>query len=176
MKKLVLLLIILLVASQAYGYQSLREVYDNAEPGDGYLKYIVLDPELEYAGDLITSYRDTVRIIGNGAIIHAVSSNAISANRTMLDVSGCVFVDGISAITYQSGSSGKIFNNTIVGFSESGIKIDHPNLNVNVEVFNNIITNCQYGIWAIEEYLPEYIAYNVIHSISGFEYAQLCPS
>jgi len=175
MKKLVLLLIILLVASQAYGYQSLREVYDSTEPGEGYLKYIVLDPEVEYAGDLITSYRDTVRIIGNGAIIHAISSNAISANRTLLDISGCVFVDGISAITYQSGSCGKIFNNTIVGFDDIGIKIDHPNLGTNVEIYNNIIIDCQYGIWAIEEYLPEYIAYNVNDDISGFEYALLCP-
>ncbi len=179
MKKAILatIVIVLLIQLPAFALESLRDVYLNAQPGNGYLKYIELDPNVEYEGNLVISGSDTVRIIGNGAKIFVpVYSYAISVNRSKLDISGCVFINGVSALVYQSSSSGEICNNSFYNFSHSAMKIDHPHPTENVQIYDNIISNCQYGIWALEGYLPGYIAYNIVYNSGAFHYAQLCSS
>ena len=48
--------------------ESLYEVYQNAGPGNGYDKYMVLDPNIIYIGGFGTSFY-SVLLEGNGAVI-----------------------------------------------------------------------------------------------------------
>jgi len=75
MTKILLIIIALLIAfSPLYAYQSLQEVFDSAQPAEGYDRYVVLDNTIEYEGDLIVTYGQRAYINGNGALIHGISN------------------------------------------------------------------------------------------------------
>ncbi|MBD3168771.1 MAG: hypothetical protein GF307_04755 [candidate division Zixibacteria bacterium] len=170
------IVIVLLGGSNLYAYQSLQEEYDNASAGAGYDRFIVLDPDIEYEGDLVISNGDYVGIVGGGAKIYAGSHRSlISIHASGLDIWECVLIGGHNALNYRENSYGVIWNNTIYNADSVGIKTYIQRDEPNVEIYNNIISDCFYGIWSNEYFLPTYIGYNIIYETTYLIYAGYCP-
>ncbi len=179
MKKTVLLIAAVLVFNfqvPVYGYQSLQEVFDNAGAENGYDKYLVLSPHVQYEGDLYISGGERTRIIGNGAQIIGDTDNSINISYTELDISGCIFIDGYCGLMYSLGSHGKVFSNTFYNTDSSAIRTYYPLSTYNVDIYNNIIENSFYGISAAEDAEPVYVGYNILYNIGMYNYALYCYS
>ena len=178
MKKLVPIAISLIVWINlpALAYQSLQEAYDNAGRDGLYDKYIELDPEIEYVGDLSISDSVKVRIDGNGAVIFVPDGQVgVNIHFADVDISHCVIVGGYCAIYFAGGSSGEIFYNTVTKSSYYGIAVVYPALERGVEVWDNIVTECFFGFYCVEDNHPRYLGYNTVYDTESFRYAELCP-
>ncbi|MCP4580139.1 MAG: hypothetical protein GY839_00870 [candidate division Zixibacteria bacterium] len=174
---LIVFSMLLIFVVPAFAYQSLQEIYEAAEPSGEYDKFIELDPEVEYLGNLHISDPINVCLIGNGAIIHGRPYMiSIGAFFGRLDVSGCIVIGGSYGIYYSTQSSGLVFNNTIVGCDQYGIATIYQDEDFGVEVWNNIIVDCYYGFYCIEEHHPVYLGYNTVYDAEVFRYAEFCPS
>jgi len=177
MRKLTLFFIVLILAggTPAIAYQSLWEAYQDAPSYGGYDVYLELDQAIEYEGPLNIVGGVNVYINGNGAIIHGVNGVSIGVANSNLDIENCVIVGGIGGIYVGPQGSGTINNNTITGMTDAGIRTYYPNQSVGVFIRNNIITDCYYGFFGIEDELPEYIGYNTIYDTWSYRYAEFCP-
>ena len=155
---------------------SLQEVYNNAGPGGGYDKLLELDPQEIYIGDLlITGPYHEVCIHGNGALVVPDGNfYAILVYESLLDVEGLVIETNIIGLFYSNNSCGTIKNNSIVGAADCGIRSTDIYMPHGLEIFNNIIVNNGYGIYANEDYLPQYIAYNDLWNNPGGDYMLYC--
>ena len=79
------------------GAISLDSVFQTAPPLAGYDKVLILQPNQLYTGGFI-SFNQTVAVWGNGATIDLQGSGIIAVGKGILDVDGCVFVNGAAAI------------------------------------------------------------------------------
>ena len=85
---------------------TLQEMYDNAQSGSGYYKYIELETGTTYTGGFELEALDgdphqDVAIIGNGAVIDMDSSMILFSNIAgRLDIENCVIING--QIRYKS--------------------------------------------------------------------------
>ena len=75
----------------------LDSVFQTAPPLAGYDKVLILQPNQLYIGGFI-SFNQTVAVWGNGATIDLQGSGIIAVGKGILDVDGCVFVNGAAAI------------------------------------------------------------------------------
>jgi len=167
---------ILLSTSASLAYQSLQEVYENSEGMGVYDKYLCLDPDIEYLGDLEISDGVNVRIDGNGALIFGPDDDiAINVNEASLDISHCVVVGGSCGIYFGQGSSGNIFNNTVIGGFNYGIGVSYPDMERGVYVWDNIIVDSFFGFYCVEEYHPKYLGYNTVYNSGRYRYVEFCP-
>ncbi len=104
-----IVVMISLVGVTATGATTLKEMFDTAEPRDGYDKYIELETGITYTGGLLFgrtwswltySYRYDeqcldVCIVGNGAILDLQGQQiCVSFCAGRLDVSDCIILDG----------------------------------------------------------------------------------
>ncbi|MCP4582379.1 MAG: hypothetical protein GY839_12265 [candidate division Zixibacteria bacterium] len=177
MKKIVIMIItaMLLVAMPAFAYQSLQEVFDQANGNDEYHKYIQLDPGMEYHGDLEIPPGLDVCIEGNGAIIWGLDSHkAIRVLASRLDISNCIVIGGNYGIHFDTMSTGSISNNTIVGCNYAGITVWFHDFNASMEIWDNIIIEGQVGLFCVEAQHPDYIGYNTVYNTDGHRYAEYC--
>ncbi len=177
MRKLLIpiLLIVTAMVSPAMAYRSLQEVFENAMPGYGYDRYIELDPEIEYEGDLQINANESICIKGNGALVYGrpymMSVYVVFAQ---LDISDCVLVDGGFGIYYGLDSYGTISNNTIINASEQGIATVNFDEDRGLVIYNNIITGSNYGFLCVEEHHPSYLGYNTVWNTGTYRYAEQC--
>jgi hypothetical protein len=78
--------------------ESLYQVYQNAEPGNGYDKYMVLNPNIVYTGGFGSSVY-SVYLEGNGAVIDLQEGTGIwmsgdeNSSPSML-LKGCTIING----------------------------------------------------------------------------------
>jgi len=166
-----------LLSPPVFGYESLQELYEQAGSQGEYDKYLELDPETEYEGDLRVNGDIDVCLIGNGAVIYGIPNTvAVGVWGSHLDISGCVIVDAAYGIFYSTNSSGEIRGNTIDNCSEWGISVIYPDMQAGVTVWDNIVTNSYYGFYCVEYFHPVYLGYNTIHSTNSYRYCELCPS
>ena len=119
---------------------SLQEMYDNAESGFGYDKYIQLESNQIYTGS-IGIYEGSVLIDGNGAIIDLQNENGIwiysdENSNASLDIEYLSIINGAyHGISYSGNSTGNIINCNFIN-NDYGIKVfDTCSLN---------ITNCNF--------------------------------
>ena len=176
MKFAMTLIMTIFLITNVSAYRSLQEIYDDAVGNGDYDKYIELDPAEEYDGDLSIFDGMNVFIDGNGAIIHGQEYYAsISVYSSNLDIQNCVLVGGFAGIYISNLSSGTIVSNTIDGCVSAAIKTYYIDHDAGTYIWDNIITNCDFGIFIIEEEHPEYIAFNNIYNIEEFPYAEYCP-
>ncbi|MFQ5868900.1 MAG: hypothetical protein ACE5JC_03250 [Candidatus Zixiibacteriota bacterium] len=166
----------LLFAQVGLAEVSLQEVYNNAGPGGGYDKLLELDPQEIYIGDLlITGPYHEVCIHGNGALVVPDGNfYAILVYESLLDVDHLVIEASIIGLFYSNHSCGTVKNNTIAGAADCGIRSTDIYMPGGLEIFNNIIVGCGYGIYANEDYLPQYIAYNDLWNNPGGDYMMYC--
>jgi hypothetical protein len=174
-RPLLLVILTLALSLPAYGYQSLQEVFDNAGPNGDYQKYMELDPGVEYLGDLYISDQMMVYLNGNGALIHGGDEMSIFVSGADMTLFNCVIVGGKIGIQFWSNASGIIFSNTISRTDSIGIDVSFPNLDKGVEVYDNIITDTDYGFTCVEEYRPVYLDFNTVYNTDVMRYAEWCP-
>lgn len=173
---LTLVAIGLLLGQVGFAEVSLQEVYNNAGPGGGYDKLLELDPQEVYIGDLwITGPYHEVSIRGNGAlVVPNGNAYAILVYESLLDVECLVIEANIIGLFYSNNSCGTIKNNTITGAADYGIRSTDIYMPSGLEIYNNIIVNSRYGIYANEDYLPGYIVYNDLWNNSEGDYVMYC--
>ncbi len=144
MKKTILYLIII---NLCYAV-SLQSVYDEAGPGNGYDKHVILDYNTIYTGE-IGIYEGSVFIEGNGAIIDLNSGLGIWVYAeenypATLDIEYVTIINGgYNALTFNGTSTGNILNCNFIS-NDFGIQIMDE---TSIYVKNcNFINNNQYGI------------------------------
>lgn len=128
---------------------TLQELYDNAMPGEGYQKLIILEKDSIYTGGLIQNV-ESLCIHGNGAIIDLIGSSiTVDGEDNILDINYCVIKSSSDTpnvfIEYKNNSSGKIINNTFWGLynekkASQAIFLKHCLKDTTI-IINNIFSN-----------------------------------
>jgi len=127
---------------------TLQSVFDAAGPGNGYDKYVVLEQNIIYTGE-VGVYEGDVFIEGNGAIVDLndglgiwiYAEDGYPAN---LDIEFATIINGgYNGLTFNGTSTGNISN---CNFIQNGFGVQIMD-DVNISVKNcNFINNNQYGI------------------------------
>ena len=155
---------------------SLQDMYNNAEPLNGYDKYIILDENDIYTGG-IGIFEERTYIEGNGSIIDLelglglwVYSDSIS--NVKLDISRCTIINGSEyALSYSGYSEGSIINCNLIN-SVYGIKLFEYS---NVLIKNsNLISNNIYGA-GIYSSTPILLMSYCNAWNNGYDYMENCP-
>ncbi len=170
MRSFVLLVGLALIVS-AVGAKTLQSAYDQAGPGEGYDKLVVLDPLELYTGrcDLSEGKRSCIR--GNGALVDLKFGQVVaSGSGTELFLTGCCLVNGNAAVSVQNGAAGTIDGNTICK-SVMGVKAWESK---SCTLKNNIIYGNDYGVTR-EEYTSTDISYNDFDNNAKGNYVYWCP-
>ena len=127
---------------------TLQSVFDESGPANGYDKYLVLDNNIIYTGE-IGIYEGSVFIEGNGSVVDLNSGLGIWAYAdenypASLDIEYLTIINGgYNGVTYNGSSSGNIINCNFIS-NDYGIQImDEANVNIKN---SNFINSGQYGI------------------------------
>jgi len=156
---------------------SLQQAYDQAGPGEGYDKLLILDPDVTYTGGcgILQGKKSCIR--GNGALID-LQNNQIYCGQpgTEIAISGCCIVNGPTteaALTIQDGAVGTVDGNT---FCKNYIAVKVW-MDSRATIKNNIVfTNSSYGIAAHQDsYGLLTISYNDVDTNPGGNYMYYCP-
>ena len=147
MKFLLVNLILMLHTSISLGV-TLQSVFDAAGAGNGYDKYVVLEQDMIYTGE-VGVYEGDVFIEGNGAIVDLNEGLGIwvyaeAEYPANLDIEFVTIINGgYNALTFNGTATGNISNCNFIS-NLFGIQIMDD---VNISVKNcNFIDNSQYGI------------------------------
>lgn len=176
---LVLLLALVLVVPAALA-KTLQSAYDEAGPGEGYDKLLVLDAEVTYTGGLGILQGKKSCIRGNGALCDLDSGQIfVSQTGTELDITGCCLIDGgaSGAIYVADSAEANIDGNTIC---KSGVGLylwaySSATVKNNIIFKNNGSGGSMYGI-AKHEYTGTLnILYNDVDSNYRGNYMYFCP-
>ena len=149
MKLSLISLIPILYISIATGI-TLQSVFDAAGPGNGYDKYVVLEQDMIYTGE-VGVYEGNVFIEGNGAIVDLNAGLGIwvyaeEEYPANLDIEFITLINGgYNGLTFNGTSTGNISN---CNFIQNGFGIQIMD-DVYISINNcNFIENSQYGIGA----------------------------
>ncbi len=170
MRYIALILAVGLVAPLAWA-KALQDVYDQAGPGEGYDKLVILDPFESYTGrcDLLEGKKSCIR--GNGALIDLKFGQVVaSGSGTELFLTGCCLIEGNAAVSVQNGAEAVIDGNTICK-NVMGVKAWQSK---SCTLKNNIIYGNDYGVTR-EEYTSTYILYNDFDNNPKGNYVYWCP-
>jgi parallel beta-helix repeat protein len=150
----------------------LQEAYNQAGPGEGYDKLLILDPAEIYTGYLVVDLGISCAIHGNGALIVLNENASIwCGSQSKLDIDGCVIRGGAYGINYEYASNSNVQNCTIVS-NTVGIRC----WATQVTIKNCIIANnSQFGIASLD-YSPPIILYNCMWGNERGDCMQFCPS
>ena len=119
---------------------TLQEMYDNAESGFGYDKYIELDRNQIYTGG-IGIYEGSIYIQGNGAVVDLENQNGIwiysdENSEASLDIQYLSIINGAyEGLSYSGDATGSIINCNFIN-NDYGIKV--------YDVCTLSITNCNF--------------------------------
>ena len=127
---------------------TLQSVFDASGPGNGYDKYVVLEQDMIYTGE-VGVYEGNVFIEGNGALVDlneglgiwVYAEDDYPAN---LDIEYVTIINGgYNGLTFNGTSTGNISNCNFIQ-NAYGIQIMDD---VNISINNcNFVENSQYGI------------------------------
>ena len=127
---------------------SLQSVFDEAEPENGFDKYLRLNQNIIYTGE-IGIYEGSVFIEGNGAIVNLNGGLGIWVYAdenypASLDVEYISIINGgYNGLTFNGTSSGSITNCNFIS-NDFGIQVmDEAHITI---TNSNFIDNGQYGI------------------------------
>jgi len=147
MKSFTLSFISIIYVSFAEGI-TLQSVFDAAGPGSGYDKYVVLEQNMTYTGE-VGIYEGNIFIEGNGAIVDlnqglgiwVYAEEEYPAN---LDIEYVTIINGgYNGLTFNGTSTGNISNCNFIQ-NAYGIQImDSTNISVKN---SNFIGNSDYGL------------------------------
>jgi parallel beta-helix repeat protein len=170
MRWILCLLCVALVVPSAWAVK-LQDVYDQAGPGEGYDKLLILDSNETYTGrcDVLVGKKSCIR--GNGALIDLEFGQVVaSGSGTELLITGCCLVEGNAAVSIQDGAKGIVDGNTICK-SGKGIQAWQS---LACTVKNNILYGNDYGV-AREENTSVSILYDDVDNNPKGNYVYWCP-
>jgi len=156
---------------------TLQEVYNEAEPGNGYDKYVVLDPNQIYEGGLymfegstyINCQGSTINLNG-GAGISVFADDYYNAT---LDVEYCTIYDGETyGINYTGSSSGNVSNCNFVSNDIGLVLMDYSEVNLKN---SNFMENHRYGLGIISEEPILHATYSNFWDNPEGDCAENCP-
>ena len=156
---------------------TLQEVYNEAEPGNGYDKYVVLDPNQIYEGGLymfegstyINCQGSTINLNG-GAGISIFADDYYNAT---LDIEYCTIYDGETyGINYTGSSSGNVSNCNFVSNDIGLVLMDYSEVNLKN---SNFMDNHRYGLGIISEEPILHATYSNFWNNSEGDCAENCP-
>ena len=127
---------------------TLQSIYDESSPGNGYDKYVILETNVIYTGE-IGIYEGSVFIEGNGAIVDLNEGLGLWVYADIdypasLDMEYVTIINGgYNGLTLNGASTANISNCNFIS-NQFGIQIMDD---TNISIKNcNFINNSQYGI------------------------------
>lgn len=159
------------------GAKSLQQAYDEAGPGEGYDKLLILDPNVTYTGGVGVLQGKKSCIRGEGALCDLQNNQVfISQPGTEALITGCCFINGTNgdaAIAVLDGAKAVIDGNTVCKNGSDAIKVWDGST---ATVKNNILFgSVRYGFATHQtSYFNVLISYNDVHNTSG-NYMYWCP-
>jgi hypothetical protein len=159
----------------AAGAKTLQQAYDEAGPGEGYDKLLILNPSTTYTGgcNLLQGKKSCIR--GNGALCDLDNGSILATGlHTDLYLSGCCLIDCneySAAVSVYEGATATVDGNTICK-GNMGVVVW---LLSKATIKNNIIFgNAKYGIARHQNTPTLTILYNDVHNNPGGNYMYLC--
>ncbi len=150
---------------------TLEQAYAEAQPGMGYDKLLILNPDSAYTGGLNIS-GVTVGIKGCGALINLSGSTIGVTGSSRIEIDGCVIVNGTDGISIQDSVSAIISHCTFYG-NQVGIR--YMCQTGNIEVVNTIVaSSSQYG-FACHNNSSRKLHYMNMYENSAGDYRAWCP-
>ena len=151
MKKIILFSVILISLLRA---TSLQDMYNKAQPGEGYDKLIILSKDSVYEGNFVQDVM-SVCIHGNGAFITVNDSSIlIDGEGKRLDIDHVIFITDSSTnkvLEFKNDSYGRIVNNTFYGkinTQKTSYCITYDECTKNTSnIGNNIFTYFKTGVY-----------------------------
>ena len=175
MRIFVVLSVSFTLLAAAAAAKTLQQAYDEAGPGDGYDKLLVLNPATTYTGgcNLLQAKKSCIR--GNGALCDLQDGAVLATGSgTNLHISGCCLIDCneySGAVAVYDGATATVDGNTICK-GNMGVVVW---LLSTATIKNNIIFgNAKYGIGKHENSPTLTILYNDVHNNTGGNYMYLC--
>ena len=156
---------------------TLLEVYNSAQPGNGYDKYIVLDSEIIYDGGLgifegsiyINCQGTTIDLLGGGGI-WLFADEYYNAS---LNIEYCTIFNGeTSGINYMGTSTGNISNCNFISNDIGLVLMDQSHVNLKN---SNFIDNETYGLGLITEEPILEVSYSNFWDNSEGDCMENCP-
>jgi hypothetical protein len=172
MIKLKPLILLLLFSSVLVKAGTLLEAYQNALPGMGYDKLIVLHPDSVYTSGL-NIVDEKVGIRGNGAVINLIGgSSIIVTGVSTIEIDGCIIIRGAFGIHCDGNIDAYISQCTFYGNETA---ISYMATMGSITVFNTIISNSSQFGFACNEYSARTLSYIDAYQNMGGNYMQFCP-
>ena len=163
-------LILLLLPAVAFAVP-LGNVFNAAQPAAGYDKVLVLQPGQTYTGGFV-AFNQKVAIRGNGALIDLQNSGVIAVGKGVLDVDGCIFINGGAAVNVSDEVRTTVSNCV---FYQNDYGIQHFSSMGPLKVYNCIFMKNTNAVYTQEENLT-HMAYNVAYQSSGDHFIAGCGS
>jgi hypothetical protein len=172
--KLIILVVGFALASVAYSVD-IQDVYNACGPGNGYDKYLDLDPAVSYEGRLVVDSGMKSAIVGNGASVNLGPYGYLYAEgeNTVLDVDHLVIYgnDRAPGIYYEAYSMGTVDSCTVDG-CQFGVLAW---IDTVVTIRNCIFTNStEYGVGQYEG-AKTTISYCDVWGSTIDSYGEFCP-
>jgi len=176
MKYLALASIIVLLAPAAWA-KSLQQAYEEAGPGDGYDKLLILDPQIKYTGGCGVLMGKKSCIRGNGAMVD-LDGGSIQAGGTgtQLTITACCLMNGgyYGAVNVINGANAVVDGNTVC--KNNGLAAIRVWEYSTATIKNNIVWgNKTYGIAKHDYTGTLQILYNDVENNPGGNYMYFCP-
>ena len=172
MNKLIPLLMLLFFISSFTQAGTLLEAYQDAQPGMGYDKLIILHPDSTYTGG-ITIANEKVGIRGNGAIIDLAGGNYIFVTGgSTIEIDGCAIINGSNGIHCMGTINAYISQCT---FYENTTAISFMTTMGSIEVYNTIIANSSHYGFATTEGSTRILSYIDSYDNVDGNYMEFCP-
>jgi len=172
LKQYLCFMLVIILFRGGFAAVHLSDVYQQAEPGAGYDKLLVLEQDSVYTGGLsISNIRVAIR--GNGALINLQNGSIIISGEAQLDLDGCVIINGSYAISVNENDNVSSFINQCT-FYNNNIAIRFMTKTGNIEIVNTILmNNSAYGFACSHE------TSRMLHYIDAYgneeNYVEWCP-
>ena len=170
-KSYFMLLIPLLLVITGIKAGTLENAYQNASPGLGYDRLLILNPAEIYTGGL-TIIDERVGIKGNGSIIDLQGSEIHVSGNSVVEIDGCIIINGSFGLNVEGSVNALITHSTFYG---NDMGIYYMCTAGIIEVYNTIVANStQYGFGCHEE-SQRILHFLDMYQNNGGNYMEFCP-
>ncbi|MFZ0389220.1 MAG: right-handed parallel beta-helix repeat-containing protein [Calditrichia bacterium] len=150
----------------------LSDVYQAAQPGAGFDRVLQLEAGEVYTGSQVI-FGEKVAIRGNGAIIDLQGGAIIAIGSGLLDIDGCVLINGSDALSIADNMRTTVSNCVFYGNTNG---IQHTSYMAPLKISNSIFMNQQNTAVSVYEENLVHMEYNVAYNNSGGHFLAGCGS
>ena len=159
---------VLVLLTAPAGAITLQQAYEDATPGAGYDKMVVLDAQEMYTGGL-TIPSGSVYILSVGAQVDLQGSEISIQPEAELDISGVVLLNsGEYALKYEGIGSGWVDHCTFYGNQTAVYFFDRSSMKLTSNIFSN---SSLYGVYT-HDGSERWMAFNDAWANAGGSYRE----